>query len=152
MNQPWIYMIEGWLLYNIGLISAIQQHELAMGVHMSLYSWTSLPPPPAPLGCYTAPAWAPPGIQQISIGLMHLFELIFFPGYMPWGGIAGSYGSSIFNFLRTPPYCFSQLLHQFTFPPVIQEGSLFGTATLAFVVCRLFNDDHSDQCEMVTSL
>ena len=40
-----LFLIEGWLLNNIGFISAIQRHELAIGVRMSLPSWTSLPPP-----------------------------------------------------------------------------------------------------------
>ena len=38
-------LIDWWLLYNIGLISATYQHELAIDVHMSPPSWTSLPPP-----------------------------------------------------------------------------------------------------------
>ena len=29
------------------------------------------------------------------------------------------------------------------------EGSLFPTPSLAFVICRLFNDGHSDWCEVV---
>ena len=33
-----------WLLYSVGLISVIQQHELAIGVHMSPPSWISFPP------------------------------------------------------------------------------------------------------------
>ena len=33
------------MLYNIGLISAMHQHELAIGVHMSPPSGTSLPLP-----------------------------------------------------------------------------------------------------------
>ena len=41
----YLFLIEGQLLYNIGLISAIRQHELAIGVHMSPPSWTSLLPP-----------------------------------------------------------------------------------------------------------
>ena len=42
MNE-WLNWTE--LLYNIGLIAAIHQHESAIGIHMSPLSWTSLPPP-----------------------------------------------------------------------------------------------------------
>ena len=51
-----IILIEGELLYDIGLISAIHQHELAIGIHMSPPS--HLPPFLTPLGCY-APAFLP---------------------------------------------------------------------------------------------
>ena len=30
-----LFLVEGWLLYCIGLISAIHQHKLAIGVHVS---------------------------------------------------------------------------------------------------------------------
>ena len=36
-------------------VSAIHQYELAIGIHMSPPSWTSLPPP-TPLGCYRRPS------------------------------------------------------------------------------------------------
>ena len=31
----------------------------------------------------------------------------------------------------------------------VQEGSLFSTPSLAFIVCRLFDDGHSGQCEVI---
>ena len=31
----------------------------------------------------------------------------------------------------------------------MQEHSLFSTPSSAFIVCRLFDDDHSDQCEVI---
>ena len=37
-----------------------------------------------------------------------------------------------------------------TFPPTMQEGSLFSTPSPAFVVCRFFDDVHSDWCEMIS--
>ena len=45
------------MLYNIVLVSAIQQHESATGIHMSPPSGTSLPPPTpsTPPGCHRAP-------------------------------------------------------------------------------------------------
>ena len=35
-------------------------------------------------------------------------------------------------------------------PPTVQECSLFSTTSPAFTVCRLFNDGHSDQCEVIS--
>ena len=40
-----IFLIDWWMLYNIGLISAIYHHELAIRIHMSAPSWVSLLPP-----------------------------------------------------------------------------------------------------------
>ena len=34
-----------WLLFSIVMVSAIHQHQSAIGIHRSLPSWTSLPPP-----------------------------------------------------------------------------------------------------------
>ena len=77
------------------------------------------------------------------------FWITVFSGYMPSSGIAGSYASSVFSFLKEPPYCSPSWLYQFTFPPTVQEGSLFCTPSPAFIVCSLFDDSHSDWCEMI---
>ena len=51
------------MLYNIVLVSAIYEHESAIGIRISFPSWTSLlpptpshpiPPHPTPLGCHKA--------------------------------------------------------------------------------------------------
>ena len=55
--------------------------------------------------------------------------------------IAWSYGSFIFSFLK--------YLYQFTFPSTMEEGSLFSTPSPAFIACRVFDDGHSDWCEMI---
>ena len=39
-----LFFIRVYLLYKIMLVSAIPQHESAIGIHVSLPSWTSLPP------------------------------------------------------------------------------------------------------------
>ena len=54
-----------------------------------------------------------------------------------------------FQIFRELPYCSLQWVHQFTFPPTVQEGSLFSTPSPAFIVCGLFKDGHSDRCEVI---
>ena len=44
---------------------------------------------------------------------------------------------------------FSTVTYQFTFPPTVQEGSLFSTPSPAFIICRFFDDGHSDWCEVM---
>ena len=58
-------------------------------------------------------------------------------GCLPQSGIAGSYGNSIFNFLR---HCqiFPQWLHHFVFPPAMYEGPSFPTSLLKHVMICLF--------------
>ena len=36
-----------------------------------------------------------------------------------------------------------------TFPPTVQESSLFSTPSPAFIVRRFFNDGHSDPCDLI---
>ena len=54
-----------------------------------------------------------------------------------------------FQFFKEPPYCSPQWLHQFTFPQTVWQGSSFSTPSLAFIICRLLDDGHSGQCEVV---
>ena len=34
-------------------------------------------------------------------------------------------------------------------PPAMEEGSLFSTPSVAFIICRHFDDSHSDWCEVI---
>ena len=43
-----------------------------------------------------------------------------------------------------------QWLCQFIFPPRVQEDSLFSIPSPAFIVCRFFDDGHSDWCEVIS--
>ena len=36
------------------------------------------------------------------------------------------------------------------FPPTVYKGSLFFTSPLTFVICRLFDDSHSDRCNVIS--
>ena len=54
-----------------------------------------------------------------------------------------------FQFFKEPPYYFPQWLYQFTFLAAVQEVFLFSTSSPAFIICRHFDNDHSDQCEVM---
>ena len=68
---------------------------------------------------------------------------------MPRSGIAGSY-FALFLAFKESTYHLPQWLYQFTFPPTVQEHSLFSTPSLAFIVCRHFDDGQSDQCDVIS--
>ena len=56
------------------------------------------------LGCFHAVAVV--NSAEMNIGVHVSFLIMVFSGYMPNYGIARSYGSSIFSFLKAPPYVF----------------------------------------------
>ena len=83
--------------------------------------------------------------------VMHVsFSTLVSSGYMPRSRIAGSYGSFIPSFFKKSPYHLPYQLYQFTFPPTVEKHSLFFTPSSAFIVCRLFDDGHSNQCEAIS--
>ena len=70
---------------------------------------------------------------------------------MSSGGITGSCGSFIPRFFfKEYSYSSSQWLYQFAFSLTMQESSLFSTPAPALTVCRLFDDGHSDWCEVIS--
>ena len=68
--------------------------------------------------------------------------------YMPSSGITGSHGSFIPSFLRNLHTVLHSGCINLHSSPAVQEVSLFSTPSPAFVVCSLFDDGHSECCEI----
>ena len=56
----------------------------------------------------------------VTTGVHVSFQIIVFSRYVPRNGIAGSYGSSNFSFLKNLLTYYPQWQQQFTFPPTVQ--------------------------------
>ena len=72
-------------------------------------------------------------------------------GYVPKSGVPGSYGSSMNSFLS----CLHTVLHSgctslYSHQQCWRVTYLFSTPPLAFVICGLINDGHSDGCDVVS--
>ena len=77
--------------------------------------------------------------MNIGIHVSFWISVFVFFRYTLRSGIAWSHGSSNFSFLRNI-HSFPQWLHQFTFPLIMCEGSLFSTSWPTFVICVLFDE------------
>ena len=98
------------------------------------------------LGCFHVLAMV--NSATMNIGVPVSFSVLVSSGYMPRCRIAGSYGGFIPSFLRTLHTVFrsgSIKLHSHQ----QCKGFLFSTPSPAFIVCKLFDDGHSDWCEVL---
>ena len=84
----------------------------------------------------------------VNIGVHVSFKIIIFYGYLLRIGIAGSYGYSIFSFLRNL-HIFLHSGRTIVAHQQYRGGSLLSTPFPAFIVCRLFDDGHSHWCEVI---
>ena len=100
------------------------------------------------LGCFHVLAIVNSAVM--NSGIQVSFSILVSSGYMPRSGIVGPYGGFFPSFLKESTYCLPQQLCQFPFPPTVQECFLFFTPSPAFIVCRLFDEGRSDQCEVIS--
>ena len=84
---------------------------------------------------------------QWTLGYMCSFELWSFSGYIPSSGAAVSYGNFIPTFLHTVLH--SGCINVYSHHQRKRVGTLFSTSSTAFIVCRCFDDGHSNWCEVI---
>ena len=99
------------------------------------------------LGCFHVLAVV--NSAAVNNGIHVSFSTLVPSGYMPRSGIVGHMVVLFIVFFKESPYHLPKWLYQFTFPPIVQECSLFSTSSLVFIVCRLFDDGQSDGCEVI---
>ena len=80
---------------------------------------------------------------------MHVsFKLYFSPDIYPGVGLL-DHMATLFLVFKGTSILFSIVTAQIYIPTNSVGGFLFFTPSPTFVICRLFDDGHSDQCEVV---
>jgi len=88
-----------------------------------------------------------------TLGCMYFFKLIGgfdFSGYIHRSGISRSYGSSIFSFFVERCILFSPVAAPVYIPTNSVPGFPFSASFPELAICRHFDDNHSDRCEVIS--
>ena len=80
---------------------------------------------------------------------MCLFEIGFSADILPGVGLPDHLVALDLVFKGTSILFFTVALNQFPFSPTAEQGSLFSTPSPTFIVCRHFDDGHSDWCDVI---
>ena len=99
------------------------------------------------LGCFHVLATV--NSAAVNNGILVSFSIWFPQGICLGVELLGHMMVLCLVFFNNSTYHLPQWLDQFTFPPTVQEHSLFSTPSSTFIVCRLFDDGHSDWCEVI---
>ena len=85
----------------------------------------------------------------MNSGVHVSFSNLVSSGFMPRSGIAGSYGGLIPSFQRNLHTIFHNAVSVYI-PTHRARNFPFLPPSPAFIVCRLFDDDHSDWCAVIS--
>ena len=96
-------------------------------------------------GCFHALVF----VHSVAVNIrVHVsFQFIVLSRYQPRSGIAGSYG--LFLVFKGTSMLFSIVAIPIYIPTNGVGGSLFSIPSPAFIVCRFFDNGHSDWCEVI---
>ena len=99
------------------------------------------------LGCFHVLAVV--NSAAVKNGIHVSFSILVSLAYMPRSGIARSYGGFIPRFLRNLHIIFHSGCVNLHSHQQCKSVPFSSTPSPAFIVCRFFDDGHSDRCQMI---